>query len=135
MKTAVTVVRVLLGLMLFVLGLNGFLGFIPQPAPPTAGGEFLGALMAGGVLPVVKVFEVVIGLMLLAGRFVPLALVMLVPIAVGIVLYHVTFDVAGGVGAYVVAALLAFLLWAYRGALMPLLVPKAEPLTSPHAVA
>ncbi len=133
MKTAATVVRYLLGLMLFVLGLNGFLSFIPQPPPPSAGGEFLGALMSGGVLPVVKVFEVVIGALLLAGRFVPLALVMLVPIAVGIVLYHVQFDPAGGVGAYAVAAMLAFLLWAYRGALMPLLVPRAEPLAAPVA--
>ena len=130
MKTAVTVVRVLLGLMLFVFGLNGFLGFIPQPPPPSAGGEFLGALASGGVLPVVKVFEVIIGALLLAGRFVPLALVMLVPIAVGIVLYHVRFDIPGGAGAYVVAALLAFLLWAYRGALLPLLVPRAEPLAA-----
>ena len=128
MKTAVTVVRYLLGLMLFVFGLNGFLNFIPQPPPPSDGGEFLGALVAGNVLPVVKVLEVVIGALLLAGRFVPLALVMLVPIAVGIVLYHLTFDIPGGAGSYVVAAFLAFLLWAYRGALMPLLVPRAEPL-------
>ncbi len=130
MKTAVTVVRYLLGVMLFVLGLNGFLNFIPQPPPPEDGGAFLGALMAGGVLPIVKVFEVVIGALLLAGRFVPLALVMLVPIAVGIVTYHLQFDAAGGVGAYLVAAFLVFLLWAYRGTLMPLLVPKAEPLAT-----
>ena len=128
MTRVVLAVRVLLGLMLFVLGLNGFLNFIPQPPPPSDGAEFLGALMAGNVLPVVKVFEVVIGALLLSNRWVPLALVMLVPIAVGIVLYHLTFDVAGGAGSYVVAAFLAFLLWAYRGALMPLLVPRAEPL-------
>ncbi len=133
MRTAAAVVRYLLGLMLFVLGLNGFLGFIPQPAPPGDGGAFLGALASGGVMPVVKVFEVVIGALLLAGRFVPLALVMLVPIAVGIVLYHVRFDPAGGVGAYVVATMLVFLLWAYRGALMPLLAPRADPLARPRA--
>ena len=131
MKTAVTVVRVLLGLMLVVFGLNGFLQFLPQPPAPEAGGAYLGALLGAGVLQVVKVFEVVIGALLLAGRFVPLALVMLVPIAVNIVLYHVTFDVAGGVGAYVVAAMTAFLLWAYRGALMPLLTSRAEPLAAP----
>lgn len=128
MPRAVLVVRVLLGLMLVVLGLNGFLNFIPQPPPPSDGGEFLGALMAGNVLPVVKGFEVLIGVLLLSGRFVPLALVMLVPIAVGIVLYHLTFDIPGGAGGYVVVAMLAFLLWAYRGALKPLLVQKATPL-------
>lgn len=128
MRTAVTVVRYLLGLMLFVLGLNGFLNFIPQPPPPDAGGAFLGALTSGNVLPLVKGFETLIGVLLLLGRFVPLALVMLVPIGVNIVLYHLTFDLAGGVGGYVVAAMTVFLIWAYRGALMPLVRPKAEPL-------
>ncbi|MEM1043169.1 MAG: DoxX family protein [Bacteroidota bacterium] len=127
MATAATVVRYLLGAMLFVFGLNGFLNSIPQPPPPEAGGAFLGALVTGGVMPLVKVFEVVIGALLLAGRFVPLALVMLVPIAVGIVLYHLVFDPAGGVPAYALAAMTAFLLWAYRDALMPLLVQRAQP--------
>jgi len=135
MKTTVTIVRVFLGLLLVVFGLNGFFGFLPQPPPPAAGGEFLGALMAGGVMSVVKVFEVVIGALLLSGRFVPLALVMLVPIAVGIVLYHVQFDLAGGVGAYLVAAMLAGLLWGYRGSLMPLLVTRAVPLADRPALA
>ena len=128
MRVAATVARYLTGLLLFVFGLNGFLNVIPQPAPPPAGGEFMGALVAGNVLPVVKAFEVVIGALLLAGRFVPLALIMLVPIAVGVVLYHLSFDMAGGAGAYVLGALTAFLLWAYRSHLMPLLVSKATPL-------
>ena len=128
MHKAVTVVRYLLGLMLFVLGLNGFLNFIPQPPPPGDGGTFLGALVSGGVLPIVKAFEVIVGVLLLAGRFVPLALVMLVPITINIVLYHLRFDPAGGVGAYVVAVLHVVLLWGYRAHLMPLLVSRAEPL-------
>lgn len=129
MSTAVTVARYLLGLMLFVLGLNGFFGFIPQPTPPEDGGAFLGALASGGVLPVVKAFEVIVGALLLAGRFVPLALVMLVPITVNIVLYHLRFDPAGGVGAYVVAVLHAVLLWGYHAHLSPLLTVRAEPLS------
>ena len=128
MSRAVFAVRVLLGLVLLIVGLNGFLHVIPQPPPPAEGGEFLVALADGGVLPLAKAFEVLVGGLLLSGRFVPLALVMLVPIAVGIVLYHLVFDVGGGVPAYAVAAMLAFLLWAYRGALRPLLVQKATPL-------
>ncbi|MDT0632411.1 hypothetical protein RQM47_01030 [Rubrivirga sp. S365] len=128
MVKVVTAARYLLGVLLLVLGLNGFLDVIPQPPPPDDGGAFLGALVSGGVLPVVKAFEVVVGVLLLAGRFVPLALVVLVPITVGILLYHVRFDPAGGVAAYLVAVLHGVLLWGYRAHLMPLLVPRAEPL-------
>lgn len=130
MRLAVTVVRVLLGVMLFVFGLNGFLNFLPQPPPPGAGGAFLGALVSGNVMPVVKGFETLIGLLLLAGRFVPLALVMLVPVVFNIVLYHLTFDPAGGAPGYVLAAMTAFLLWAYRRPLLPLLHATAEPLVA-----
>ena len=131
MALAVKAVRIVIGLLLFVFGLNGFLsafgaGFVPQPTPPPDGGAFLGALVDGGFLPIVSLFETVIGALLLTGRFVPLALVMLVPVSIGIVTYHLRFDPAG-VPAYVVAAANVFLLWAYRSHLMPLLTPKAEP--------
>ena len=116
--------------MFLVFGLNGFLHFLPPPPAPPAGDAFLGALAAGNVMTVVKGFETVIGALLLAGRFVPLALVMLVPIAVNIVLYHATFDPAGVVPGVVVAAMLTFLLWAYRAHLMPLLRPTAAPLVA-----
>ena len=131
MRHAVTAVRLLLGLMFFVFGLNGFLNFIP--APPMAGpaGTFMGALVAGHVMTLVKVVETVVGLLLLVGRFVPLALVMLVPVMVGIVLFHLTYAPATGAPGYVAALLLAFLLWAYRGHLMPLVRPTAQPLTAP----
>lgn len=136
MKTAVTAVRIVLGLLLFVFGLNGVLsafgaGFIPQPEPPPDGGAFLGALVDGGFLPIISFFETVVGALLLAGRFVPLALVMLVPVSIGIVTYHLRFDPGGGVPAYVVAAANVFLLWAYRAHLAPLLTPRAEPLAAP----
>ena len=132
MATVVTAVRLIIGLLLFVFGLNGVLGFfgaglIPQPEPPPDGGAFLGALVDGGFLPIISLFEAVVGALLLSGRFVPLALVMLVPISIGIVVYHLRFDPAG-VPAYVVAAANVFLLWAYRAHLMPLLTPRAEPL-------
>ena len=128
MRRAVTVVRVLLGLLFFVFGLNGFLNFAPPPPMPAAGGAFIGTLVSSNVMMLVKTVETIAGALLLAGRFVPLALVMLVPVVVGIVLYHLTFDPAGGAAGYVAAALLAFLLWAYRAPLLPLLRPRAEPL-------
>ena len=73
--------RIVLGLIYFVFGLNFFLHFLPTP--PSAGGpadSFAGALFQSGYFfPFLKGLEVVMGILLLAGVFVPLALVILAP--------------------------------------------------------
>ncbi|HEX9952045.1 MAG TPA: hypothetical protein VGB53_09775 [Rubricoccaceae bacterium] len=54
MRRTVTVVRVLLGLLFFVIGLNGVLNVFPWPPMPTPGGAFLDALASGHVMTLVK---------------------------------------------------------------------------------
>jgi uncharacterized membrane protein YphA (DoxX/SURF4 family) len=89
MKHAGLIARILLGLIFFVFGLNGFFNFIPVPPPPEAGMKFLGALGGTGYFfPVLKATETIAGLALLSGFFAPLALVILAPIIVNIFLYH-----------------------------------------------
>jgi uncharacterized membrane protein YphA (DoxX/SURF4 family) len=74
-RHAPTAVRVLLGLIFLVFGLNGFLKFMPQPPMPDKAGAFMGALAASGYMfPLIKSVEVVAGALLLSNRFVPLAL-------------------------------------------------------------
>lgn len=98
----------LLGLIFFVFGLNGFLQFIPQPMPPEGALKFLGGLMAAPYFfPLLKGTEVLIGLALLTNRFVSLALVILAPIILQIFLYHTILDPSG---APMAVALLVFLL-------------------------
>ena len=120
--------RVLLGLVFFVFGLNGFFGFLPQPELPEAGGAFMGALAATGYMfPLIKGTEVLAGALLLGNRFVPLALTLLAPVVVNIVAFHGFLDPAGiGVGL-VVLALTLYLAWSYRGAYRDVLAAKAEP--------
>src|SRR3954471_10336144 len=70
-----TIGRVLMGLMFFVFGLNGFFNFIPPPAKPMPDGAmaFVGALMnTGYMLRLIKGTEVLVGILLLSNRFVPL---------------------------------------------------------------
>ena len=82
------VARVLLGLVFFVFGLNGFLHFLPQPPPPAGALGFLGGLASAGYFfPLLKGTEVLAGTLLLAG-FVPIALTLLAPIIVNIVAFH-----------------------------------------------
>jgi uncharacterized membrane protein YphA (DoxX/SURF4 family) len=123
--------RILMGLVFFVFGLNFFLHFIPQPPPPPAAAAFAGAMFATGYLFVlVKVVEVACGALLLAGRFVPLALTLLAPIIVNIVFFHAFLAPAGIALPLVVLALEVFLAWSYRDVFRPMLAARAVPSTS-----
>lgn len=128
MKAAVPVARVLLGLVFFVLGLNGFIGFLEPPAMNEKAMGFMGALTGSGyLLRVVKLVEIVGGALLLAGRFVPLALVLLAPIVVNIFLFHVFLD-AGLLPLSILIVLLEiFLAWAYCDAFRGVLTIGAKP--------
>ena len=120
MKTAVLIVRILLGVIFVVFGSNGFLQFLPQPAMPQAAIAFFGGLAASGyMLPQLFAAQVVGGILLLLGM-VPLGLVILAPVIVNIVAFHV-FLAPGGLPFAVVVALLAlFLAWTHREAYRPL---------------
>jgi uncharacterized membrane protein YphA (DoxX/SURF4 family) len=120
--------RVLLGLVFFVFGLNGFLHFLPQPPMSGPPAEFAGALIATGYMwPLLKGTEVISGALLLSGRFVPLALTFLAPVVVNIVLFH-AFLAPSGLGIpLVVLALEVFLAWSYRSAYRPMLRASASP--------
>lgn len=82
--------RMILGLIYFVFGLNGFLNFIPPPAEMPAGAIafFTGVSSAPYFMPVLKGTEVVCGLLLLTGFAAPVALVILAPITLQIFLFH-----------------------------------------------
>ena len=107
MRIACTVARYLLGLMFTVFGLNGFLHFIPQPPPASPLAlQYMTVMSMTHYFVPVFLLQLVAGLLLLANRFVPLALALLAPILVNILLYHGTMD-PKGIGA----GLLAVLLW------------------------
>ena len=125
-----TVARVLLGLMFFVFGLNGFLHFIPEPKTPNPEGAtaFVEALIKTGYMfPLIMGTQFLVGVLLLLNRFVPLALALIAPIIVGIVTFHIFLAPSGLVMAIVVLVLELYLAWAYRGAFRAMLAPRATP--------
>src|SRR5215472_12209322 len=95
MKIAAMISRYLLGLLFTVFGLNGFLHFIPQPPPakPVAL-QFLTAVSVSHFMGVVFLVQLIGGVALLAGRFVPFAIAILAPVLVNILNYHLTMDPA-----------------------------------------
>lgn len=122
------IVRILLGLLFLVFGLNGFLNFIPQPKDiPQDIMTVMGALMKAGYMTVVSGAEVLAAVMLLTNRFVPLALALLAPIIVGILTFHIAMAPATIGPGIVVLVMELYLAWAYRGAFRPMLAGKASP--------
>jgi uncharacterized membrane protein YphA (DoxX/SURF4 family) len=120
MKTATLIARVLLGVIFLVFGFNGFLHFLPQPPMPDAAQSYFGALAATGyMLPMLFATQVVGGALLLVGM-VPLGLVILAPVIVNIVGFHIFLAPAGLPLAVVVAALALFLTWPFREVYAPL---------------
>ena len=122
------VVRSLFGLGCTIFGLNGFLNFI-QPPPdmvmPEKAMAFSVALMESGyMMPLIGATLLVPGLLLLANRFVPLALVVLAPFFVNSVAFHVALERTGLPNALVFVAMLLFLAWRHRAAYRPLFASK-----------
>jgi putative oxidoreductase len=95
MKIASSVARYLLGFIFLVFGLNGFLHFIPMPPPTGLAGQYMGALYLSHYLVLIFLLQLVPGVMLLANRFVPLALTLLGPVVVNIFCYHAFMDNSG----------------------------------------
>ena len=108
MRIAAIISRYLLGLLFTIMGLNGFLHFIPQPPPsnPVAL-QFMTAVSVSHFIGVAFLVQLIGGVLLLAGRFVPLATAMLAPVLLNILNYQLTMD-PGSIGA----ALVATILWA-----------------------
>src|SRR5256885_11138938 len=107
MKISTLIARLLLGLIFVVFGLNGFLNFLSMgPMPTGLAGQFIGALFLSHYYWVVAVLQIAGGLLLLSNRFVPLALVLLGPVIVNILLYHLFLNPAG-----IALALFVTILW------------------------
>lgn len=121
-------VRILLGLMFLLFGLNGFLNFIPAPKDmPQEIMGVMGGLVKAGYMTVVSGAELIVAVMLLTNRFVPLALALLAPIIVGIITFHVAMQPATIGPGIVVLLMELYLAWAYRSAFRPMLQGKTSP--------
>ena len=102
MRIAATIARYLLGVAFTVIGLNGFLMFLPAPPMPGLAGQFTAVMTASHYMVPVFVLQLVSGLLLLWGRYIPLALTLLAPILVNILIFHVTMNPAGIVPGLIV---------------------------------
>lgn len=96
MKIAYIIVRVLMGL-LFIFGSVAY--FLKLGGEPQLEGNmktyFDGLVASIYFLPFLKITELICGIALVAGRFVPLASVILAPIIINIFFVHLFLDRTG----------------------------------------
>ena len=115
------IVRIVLGVALVVFGANKFLHLIPMEAPTGSAGDFMNSLGATGyVFPIIGVLEVMIGILLLMKKWVAFALILLAPISINILLFHLFLDIPGIAISMVVAI--------FNGILIYKLWPQYRPL-------
>ena len=124
MKIVTIIARLLLGLGFVIFGSNAFLHFIPMPPiPQTLAGDFTRVFISSGWASVIGALQLIGGLLLLIGRFVPLALTILGAIIFNILVFHALMAPEGFPPALVFTLLELFLMWRYREAFIPLLKP------------
>jgi len=133
-SVAPAIARILMGVMFFVFGLNGFLHFIPQPKDPMSEGAmalFTGFMKSGYMMPLIFGTQTLVGALLLVNRFVPLALALIAPVIVNIIAFHVFLSPATIAPGIVVLVLELYLAWSYRKFYQPMLAFRSRPGAGP----
>ncbi|EAQ39819.1 DoxX family membrane protein [Dokdonia sp. MED134] len=119
MKLAHTIIRIGLGLMLLVFGLNKFFWFMPDfefGDNVGAANLFQAFTDSGYMWPLVGGLEAIIGVLFITKKAFPAALLALIPISVNIVLFHAVLDPPNIAPALLVAILNGYFIyrnWSY----------------------
>ena len=124
MAWAITVLRILLGAAWFMSGLNYFVPMFDTPAKDGVALEFLKILGSTDYMTVIKVLETAGGLLLLTGRWAPLGITLVMPVAVNIMLFELFLAKEPGPGC-VLVGLLVLLILGYLRYFLPVLLPYA----------
>jgi putative oxidoreductase len=127
MKIATTIARILLGLPFLIFGINYFFPFIGHPELQGAAVDYMtGLTKAGYFWPLLRSLEILIGIALITGYGVPLALAILAPINLHILLFHLALEPQNIPMAVILAVLQGFLIYRYWSYFKHLFVFKAE---------
>src|SRR5271167_2391247 len=130
MKIVSVIARYLLGLIFVVFGLNGFLNFIHQPPPanPLAL-QFFVAVGASHFAAFFFAVQLIGGLLLISGFFIPLALTVLAAELYNILAFHLTLAPASIPPALVASVLWVLVFLQYRESFKGIFT--AKPATQP----
>lgn len=130
MKVLILICRILLGLMFVVFGLNILHPFMhmKQPTPTPLQAAFFTAMMGSGWMKLIGAFQVLGGLLVLAGGTLPLGLCILCPLTVNILSFHAFLSGGEGIGMGLFATVLELvLIYGYRASFAGVLSASQKP--------
>ncbi len=118
----VKIVQIILGLLLIVFGANKFLNFMPSPENmPQSATDFMAAINHTGYLfKFIGFVEIVSGILILINKWVPFALLLIAPIIVNIILFHLVLDLGSIMPGAVILILIVYLFYYYWNKFEPL---------------
>lgn len=122
-STFTKILRIILGLGLLFFGLSKLihLNIMPTHIYTDEAAIFIDSLSnTGYILKVLGIFEIFIGLLMLLNKWIPFALLLLVPISINILLFHIFLDIPGLIVALVVVILNAILIYKHWKVYRPL---------------
>ncbi len=121
MNIARIIARVLVG-ALFILG--GAASFLHPPAQPGLGGAFNDLFYRSHWGQIVGIAQIALGVLLIANRYVPVALIMLAAFLYNSLAYHLTTSPMMLPFPLIVVALGMFVAWPYRAAFAELFTAR-----------
>ncbi len=133
LKIVTIICRILLGIPFMIFGANILHPFLRMPIPPPESLQFkfMTVMMPTHWMALVGACQLLGGFLVLLGRTTPLGLVVLGPVLVNILAFHILLENGKDIGLpLVMAALELFLIFAYRGYFAPLMTLQAKPTGS-----
>lgn len=121
MKIASTTISILLGLTLITFGLNKFFNFMPVVELSAPGLEFMGAFIKVGYgMTIVAIVEIITGILIATNKYRALALVILFPIMLNALLFHMYLDPENILPALLAIGMNLFLMYSSKEKYTPL---------------
>ncbi|MBQ4819577.1 DoxX family membrane protein [Aquimarina sp. MMG016] len=108
-------VRILFGLAILFFGANKLFYFMDPPEPPTkTAASFLRMLTISKTMMLVAIVEIAAGISLLANKYAPLMMIVLMSISINALLYHLKLDPKNIVIGIVFLAMNGLMIFIYR---------------------
>lgn len=116
--------QIMFGLVIVLSGTNKFFAFIPIPYEGLAGEVMAGLVKAGYLMPFVAFLEIGIGAMFILNKLVPIAALLLAPLSINFVGFHLALDIAGIAPAAFIFIVNVYFIFLHRNKYMALLQEK-----------